>query len=273
MKNHAIRRWIYRHELLSIILMSTVFCSLYTVLFWGGKELLWFSILGNVFVIFLCCRIVLNQKYVLISRADSIRNHKCDPEPLLEEVNLQLEFFKNTKYEQRLLNARGAVLNAMGEYEKSYEISLSVLKANLKDNNHTHNVIFYGNVSSSLYKLGRYEEAHEYYSKATEEYEKIKKPEEKYYHKSYIDSFRVTDLMSKGCYREALNLIESLDKEESLSAEIVWGALKSARCYIGLGEYDKAREKLEYVIANGNKLYAVTEAKELLGTLNNSEQQ
>ena len=64
--------------------------------------------------------------------------------------------------------------------------------------------------------------------------------------------------------------LEHFDKYVSIIKESGFNYL----CYyIKQKEYDKAKEKLEYVIANGNKLYAVTEAKELLETLNNSEQQ
>jgi FimV-like protein len=37
--------------------------------------------------------------------------------------------------------------------------------------------------------------------------------------------------------------------------------------YLALGEKDLARKNLQFVIEHGNKLYAVTEAKELLAKL------
>jgi FimV-like protein len=40
-----------------------------------------------------------------------------------------------------------------------------------------------------------------------------------------------------------------------------------AKAYLALGKPEFARENLQFVIENGNKLYAVTEAKELLARL------
>ena len=43
--------------------------------------------------------------------------------------------------------------------------------------------------------------------------------------------------------------------------------MQLAQNYLALGEKDLARENLQFVIEKGNKLYAVTEAKELLAKL------
>ncbi|MBQ4562965.1 MAG: hypothetical protein IJA58_00630, partial [Lachnospiraceae bacterium] len=46
-------------------------------------------------------------------------------------------------------------------------------------------------------------------------------------------------------------------------------SLLQAKAYLKLGDMEKAREKLDYVIKKGNKLYAVTEAKQLMETIHN----
>jgi hypothetical protein len=49
---------------------------------------------------------------------------------------------------------------------------------------------------------------------------------------------------------------------------VVEGAFLAAKCHLALEEPEKAREKLNYVVHNGNKLHIVQEANALLETLN-----
>ena len=46
--------------------------------------------------------------------------------------------------------------------------------------------------------------------------------------------------------------------------ENVCASMVYAKAYIGLGETDKAKEKLNFILENGNKLYMVEQAKKML---------
>jgi hypothetical protein len=68
---------------------------------------------------------------------------------------------------------------------------------------------------------------------------------------------------------------EDLDEaEEALSSfiakrgrEAIMMAMTRTEIHIGRGETEQAKEQLQFIIENGNKLYVVTEARQILKTL------
>ena len=114
-------------------------------------------------------------------------------------------------------------------------------------------------------KMGREEEADKWYDKLMDDYSAVRDPLTIGRVGRSVENAKLIDLCRKGEFEEVLELMEDSSTPTKLS-EII-RAMRYAKCYIGLGDTENAREQLEFVIENGGKLYYVTKAKELLSSL------
>lgn len=265
--------WISHHEFLATAILTAIFSGIYVYLF-NFEENVWFvEVLGCVFICFLCHRFAVSRKY-LIHNIAQVKSYKtCDPGYLHDACIDQLKHTKNPVVIEFFENSLGICYLDMGEYQKAYDIfsshtidiTVTNIKSSMKLN---YNSVAYNNASCAAEGLKRYDEARELLAKAEACYDLIKNHEIKYGISEHLKKIEPSKLRLKGEYRKAVELY--LDRESLFTSprEKVFYNLNVAECYIKLGEPENSRPYLEYVIANGNKLYAVTEAKEMLEQIN-----
>ena len=269
MKNisEKITRWIAYHEIIAAIIISVLCCGLYTFLFRDQLNSLFIIIGGNIFVIYLVWRYVSYRKYNLINKAFDKLDRECDPNPLYEETTELLKCMAHNKNNTQLfLMYQHNALTHMGEFEKAYgAISAADPMKMSKKFIASMSILHTYYMFSLCDKMGREEEADKWYDKLLDDYSAVRDPLTIGRVGRSVENAKLIDLCRKGEFEEVLELMEDSSTPTKLS-EII-RAMRYAKCYIGLGDTENAREQLEFVIENGGKLYYVQQAKELLASL------
>lgn len=189
-------------------------------------------------------------------------NDECDPYPLLEVCD---EIIKYAQPKTDILIARinrCVALSCIGEYEKNLRELQDIRIDSLVGTVAQTKFIYYNNLASAYISLGDNVTAEIWYNKSAELLDAIKNQKIK---EQMTDTHRFSKaqlLISAGKAEEGLELLNGV-KARDIKMRVSL-ALSSAEANIKLKRYELAKPALEYVIANGNRLYAVVEAKKLL---------
>lgn len=269
MKNFSekLNRWIAYHEIIAAIIISLLCCSVYTFVFCGGITSLFVVVGGNIFVIYLVWRYVSYRKYTLINKAFDKLDRECDPYPLYVEVSDLLKLsVRNKNNVQLFLMYKHNALTHMGDFEKAYEALTEVDVSKMSKKFIASMSILHTYYMFSLCdKMGRESEANHWYEKLIDDYAAVRDPLTIGRVGRSVENAKLTDMFRRGEYETVLEMMEDSTTPTKLS-EII-RAMRYAKCYIGLGDTENAREQLEFVIENGNKLYYVKQAEEMMETL------
>ena len=244
-----------------LALLVTVFC-VYVMdaetFSFGFRFLMAFSLL------FSCYTFVNSVSDLLLREPLEKLEQGCDPYPLLAEVEIHMKKLPDSFQGQMIQINYALALVQTGSYEKALEVLQAVDMD--KYPNPIAKFIYYNNLCDLMTRLGRYPEADSWYRKSLE----------------ILDSMPNNRLKGRLDRTVEMNAIEALYRDQDYVGalrrlaripcptprSVVDAALLAARCNLALEEWDKAREKLQYVIDNGNRLQCVTEARELLNNIN-----
>ena len=192
-------------------------------------------------------------------------NDECDPYPLMA---VSEKIIARTKSTVESLNAKlnfCVAVSNLGQYEKNLELLRSITIEAFPGILPQTKFVYYNNLSSAYVSLGDAETARIWFEKSGEVLSAIKN---KTAAAVYNDTHRFNEselLLLEGRAEEALAILKTV--ENNCRARSVYLALSTAKAHIMLGDTISAKTALDYVIATGNKLYAVTEAKELLARI------
>jgi tetratricopeptide (TPR) repeat protein len=223
----------------------------------GFRFLMAFSLL------FSCYTFVNSVSDLLLREPLEKLENGCDPYPLLQEAELQMKHLPDSFQGQMIQINYALALVQTGSYEKALE-TLEAVDMD-KYPNPIAKFIYYNNLCDLMTRLDRYPEADSWYRKSLE----------------MLDSIPNKRLRERLDRTVEMNAIEALYRDQDYSGalrrlaripcptprSVADAALLAARCNLGLEEWDKAKEKLQYIIDNGNRLQCVTEAKALMDTL------
>jgi hypothetical protein len=207
--------------------------------------------------------------YKLFNQPLAVLENQCDPDPYLEEARRQQSYPgpANLKLSRTCILAMA--LFDIGEYEQGYHLLTAVPKKTVCKVHPVNQISYFSSLFWICVKLEKNQEAEISHLKLMEAYSKIRLKKRQKMLEPIIESHHSGYLRFKQEYTQALLAIKAR-KNPSLRSEVLTaGAL--AGIYQNLGEKGKAIEQLEFVINNGNKLYIVTEAKELLAKINSEE--
>lgn len=243
-----------------LALLVTVFC-VYVMdaetFSFGFRFLMAFSLL------FSCYTFVNSVSDLLLREPLEKLEQGCDPYPLLAEVEIHMKKLPDSFQGQMIQINYALALVQTGSYEKALEVLEAVDMD--KYPNPIAKFIYYNNLCDLMTRLDRYPEADSWYRKSLE----------------ILDSMPNNRLKGRLDRTVEMNAIEALYRDQDYVGAlrrlaripcptpraVVDAALLAARCNLALEEWDKAKEKLQYVIDNGNRLQCVTEARALLETL------
>ena len=189
----------------------------------------------------------------------------CDPYPLLEETEYMIsKAKKGLPYFQVTLNYSTALM-ATGQYKKALSVLQGLDFTKIPTLPHHNMFVYYNNLRTACAANKQWEQMEIYQSKAEASYACIKKQAFKKKLSDPMSHYQISQYIQEKKYDEA---------EEALSAfipkrgrEAVMTAMTLTVIHIGRGETEQAKEQLRYIIENGNKLYVVTEARQMLETL------
>lgn len=257
-------RWVAKNRMLAKILFSVVLCGCYSMLL-VLEVPVWIVIVVNCLTVFFVCLWADASSGKLLMEPLRMLSDQCDPYPLLEETALQLTYgFKGTMLQQLQIN-HALALRETGQYQRSWELLSSI---NIDHYNGTLpyvKFVYYCNLCDILTRLGRYPEADVWYQKAIQIYQAMPENKVKHQFREAVEGMAADAWFRRGEYDKALEYMK-VRQPEKLSNRVDQ-ALLCARCFIAMGDKDGARKPLEYVITNGNRLHAATQARFLLGNL------
>ena len=255
-------RWCVKNGRLIIFFGSIV---VPTILFLFGLDLdlpIWFYLLF-AFSMFVVCFGTVNLSVAhLIKKSVNIINEQCDPYPLLKEAEDQLTYNRFKMYKHILLINQSVALAYMGEYQKVRDILEAINIDKYVGTMDSTKVAYYNNLSDIYLRFGEIGKADIWHEKSKQMLEDIK--QDKYKSRIFIaiQNCAAEIAYEKKEYDKAYELLNSYKDENLLDS--VNKALLLAKIYIEKGEIEQAKQKLQYVIDNGNKIIHVQIAKKLI---------
>lgn len=190
---------------------------------------------------------------------------ECDPYPFLEELELQMAVVREDLQGQVTKINYAMALGQTGDYQKALEV-LESINIDRFPASPFIKFIYYNNLCDTLTHLERYSDAEIWNRKAQQIFADLPATKAKTNLDHNHQMNEIEMLYREGDYADALR---KLGRLTCRTPRLLMSAtLLAAKCNVKLEEYDKAREKLQYIIDHGNKLYYVEEAKALLAQLN-----
>ena len=260
-----IYRWIAAHPRLS----KFVITAFITVLFFFLLDPNIFPFLLRFLIIFLSLvngfLFVNTMPERLMKEPLEILEQQCDPYPLLAEMERQLPLCKEDLQGQLTRINYAMALSQTGQYETALQILEAIDIDRFPGTSPVVRYVYCNHLCDLLTRLDRFPEADGWYHRAQQIYEQIPGSRLKQRMEYNVTMNDIEALYREGDYASALRRLSRLSCKTQRS--LMSAALLAARCNLKQEEYEKAREKLQYIITNGNKLFAVEEAKQLLSTL------
>lgn len=260
-----ILRWIWLH---SNQLMDG--CSLgFVLLFWFQKTS-FFTWLLSLFIVLFLLQFFCNLFTIWLERAYLA---DCDPEPHLEAYLAYIRCHRRA----RLASAKASLWNAhlsassalvsLGRFREAKEYLDAIDTSNLAPYSQ---VVYQHNRFVISHRLGYANWAvfSEYLSLAESILEKIRsKSQREMASEGLLYDRLMLRFWQEGTSEEIEAQFSRLLSQAKTEVHCIGYRLTLAQCALSRGDYAAARAHLEYVVAHGNKLYARTEAEELLRTL------
>ncbi|MCL1927008.1 MAG: hypothetical protein FWF95_07745 [Syntrophorhabdaceae bacterium] len=234
-----------------------------------GSPVDWLGVFAFIFFMsfvffgfFIYINIVVSRE---INKAVKILDDKCDPEEFLDIINEFEPVIDNKKMKAMLLVNKTAGLLSLGKHGEGIKLLESIDTSKL---NAPFEIVYYNNFAGVCIKIKEFEKAKINLDKVESLLiqnkidGKIKKKLENIYKINKV-FWNMCNKKFDGCM-ETLN--EILAEADFMRAEI---EIKFALgfYYMNNGDMAKAKECFAFVIANGNKLYVVEEAREYLAAL------
>lgn len=217
-----------------------------------------FLLLLNYFFVNSCHTALLKQPI-------KANDENCDPYPLLFETEKLLSYKNSPINQQIFLILKCVALHNIGEYSKTFDILSSINIDKFAGMLPVNKVSYYNNLSDICMVLGKNEQANIWYIKMAQMYSDIKDSKSKKMLEPMMQAATASNIFRMGDYKQVVDLLSSIKCPNTVSA--VSNAMLCAQAYLKLDAKEQAKEKLEFVIEKGNKLYIVTEAKDILQTL------
>lgn len=194
-------------------------------------------------------------------------NQHCDPVPFLEETSLQLQY-PGPKPMQNIRKVNYAVaLHYLGRSDEALEV-LSATQL-VKGQKASHYVVYYRNLMLVLLAASRHQEAEAAFDNMMQFYGKIKNGKIRRQLEPAVACAQAEMHLLHGEYDRAL---EKFRAEPQTLLGQVCDAWFQAKVYLARGERKEAKEKLEFVVENGNRLYIKVQAQVFLDKINLEEQ-
>jgi tetratricopeptide (TPR) repeat protein len=206
----------------------------------------------------------------LLKQAVQCLHDHCDPDPLLRETEDQLTYSKSKTYNQILLIDKCVALRYMGQFDRVLETLINLNIDQYSGTLPQNKVIYYNNMADAYLEVKDTEKAMIWQSKARQIAVDMKNPKIR---EALLDTLSLNDaaiLVLRGQYAEAEQALLTQAGKQKPLVKMISTAMLFAEIGIHIGNCDAAREHLNFVIANGNKVFDVQRARNMLDNLQNS---
>lgn len=256
-----IDRWTAKNRKLAKWLFGTLLVGCYSLLAVLGVPL-WAVVFIDLFVIFVVNVHVYTSYDRLQKKPLKALFEDCDPYPLLQETGEQLTYDLSGSIEQTVTINHCVALREVGRYQDALEVLENLNIDRYAGTILTVKVTYYNNLADLLTLTGRCSEAEIWYQKAVQIYQDMPDNRLKQQLRPVVEAMAADAWFRRGDYEKAIECSNALYPPQA--ANQVNQAMLIARCYLALGRPEEARKPLEFVIARGNQLHAVSQARAML---------
>lgn len=260
-----LNKWVAEHKMLALVLFSGIEIFVYSFFFYKLDFPLWSIILIDLLLIFINYMFVHSTQNVLLKKPLEALSKHGDPEPLFYATQ-ELLTFKNTQSDRQLLLLNHcAALRELGELQKVQDILKAINIDKLSGTLPITKAVYYNNLSDIYGLMGDSSQAEIWYLKMMQIYRDM--PENKFKKVFQNTAFIATaeSYFRKGDDDQAVSMLKQIQTDDlSLKAEI---ALLYAKISLKQNDLACAKANLQYILDNGNRLYAVTIAQKMLDQL------
>lgn len=261
-------KFVAKHKVLALILINGVeylfLAFMYYLQFLGLTGVIVWAII--LFIVnFLSAWVV---ESVLLEGPLKVLDNYCDPDDFYNMTKELLSYKLKGRKRLVILMDYSTALSAKGEYEEACSILESIDSAKLSQGAAHILMIYNYNLACMYMNLERYEEARPLFEVTEQFYNCLKEGKFKSSWAIIAENAKLFNHYCKGEYAETLRYEQ--DVENAPLRQKVSRSFTFAKAYLALGENEKAREKLNFVLVNGNRLHIVKLAKQLLDNMQNN---
>lgn len=260
MRNY--QRFVSRHRWVMPVaacLMGVVYA-----LFMAGLDASpWWGLLF-LLIAFICLCQSLSASTVLQLPAIKALNDACDPYPLLDETTIQLTYVKNAGERATLTVNQAAALIELGQADKALTLLSAITLADLPPLPPAW-LAYNVNTATAALDTGDVARAQFLYEQSCSLPERVKEAKQR---AAMADNLRLLSaelLLARGDAAAALPVVNAVT-DAGLRTQVSKAWLY-ARIALTMDDRDTARQNLAYVLAHGNRLYVVQQARALMETL------
>lgn len=259
---------ILRHYRITHIVAFILAVGLYLVLHEYTAIKTWvrgYAVLGGYLIFIWAVNVYIRYKYTQINR---FLNRDCYPEPYIAAyryIIAQLNKGKKPIINSAFWVSLSSGLSAAGQYNVALDVLRKCKTFSQKRSGRITKIVYHNNLFCEYIALGQMGKAVEHlenmenmlcYLKARR---KVKVRMERLYTQNECKL-----CMENGDYKNAEDVFSQMAGNARSNYERVIAHLWLGKVYAHTGQGNKARQAFEYVVGNGNNLYAVTLAKEEL---------
>jgi len=258
-------RWMFKHKIAFVILFNTVGWIPFLLVLFTTQAITAWLVFGMLMS--LLSSILYNSSVETSLTDTAIKQlyEQCDPYPLLERTTQQLQSKANKTYRLSLLIGKAFVLRSLGRFDEAFSVLSSIQLDQNRSKHRDIRIVYYCNLVDILIIRGNLVQAHGYNSELQQLINGLNKVDDNL--KKRLSEIPVHNqarlLFAYGNYYESEALFRNLS-EPQWNIERVFRYLFYAKLCLKQNRIDEAMPYLQYVISNGNKLYDVMEASELL---------
>ena len=254
-------RWIAKHRKLAKWLFGALLVGCYSLLLVLGVPL-WAVILIDLFVLLVNSAHIDKSYERLQKKSVQALEENCDPYPLLQETAEQMSYEPTGLMEQVIIINHALALREVGRYKDALELLNSINIDRYAGIFPNFRFVYYNNLTDVLTLLGNYPEAEVWYQKAVQIYQDMPENKLKQNLRPLVEAMAADAWFRRGEYEKTIECVNALYPSEAYNQ--INQAMLIARCYIALGQPEEARKPLEFVVAKGNRLHAVAQARAML---------
>ncbi len=204
----------------------------------------------------------------LLNKAYKELEERCDPEPFLKEATEQLSYSGNWIMKlSRNVNAATAMME-VGEYAQAYDMMVKIRDDISRCMRADVQLVYYNNMAQCCMWAKR-QEAGEWSEKMLEAFQKIKSEKMKKKYQNAVQFHKARMCFDDRDYVQAMKILDSITPD-NLRHKVHLMA-DYGKVYHAMGEMEKVKAALAFVVENGNKLYVVQQARQMLTQLDNFE--
>ena len=213
----------------------------------------------------ICARWILTRDQALRSRSWAFLTEQCDPYPALKEMEVQMSYQGMKPMKLSRMMDYSTVLMEIGEYEKAYAWKNSLREDMERIKAVSAKTVYYHNMAMTCMKMSKWQEMEYWHGKMMASLQGMRSDSQRQAHYKQMEGYLAAYHYVRREYAESLRILDGMPRN-SLRQEVS-KAMSYARNYVDLGETEKAKEALAFVVGNGNKLYVVQEARRMLAEM------